>query len=293
MTTTSGTWKDNRILTMTAVALLGLGAVLSVHALEKHRETMSTSASLSYLPKGEYLKIAALGYRHIVADVIWLKAVQGLSGRQQTRDGYMGAYHAADVVTDLDPQFVRAYQYTGTVLGVFGGLPEESVALLKKGIHHNPTVWQLSFFLGYDYFYELHDPVSAAEHFRNASLLPDAPDWLAGLAVRMAAEANDLGAALEFLRRLYIQATDDQMKEGLAHRIREVTAERDIRILEQAISTYRSRTGKLPKTLDELVISGILTTVPPDPFGGSYQFSPSQGAVWSTGLHERLHVYRQ
>ncbi|MDH5667355.1 MAG: type II secretion system protein GspG [Nitrospira sp.] len=293
MTTTAGTWSDNRILTLAAVALLGLGAVFSVHTLDKQRETIGTSASLSYLPKGEYLKLAVLGYRHIVADAIWLKAVQGLSGRQQTRDGYIGAYHAADVVTDLDPQFIHAYQYTGTVLGVFGGLPEESVALLKKGIHHNPTVWQLSFFLGYDYFYELQDPVSAAKYFRAASLLPDAPDWLAGLAVRMAAEANDLGAALEFLHRLYLQTTDEQMKEGLVRRIREVTAERDIRILEQAVNTYQARMGKLPKTLDELVVSGILTTVPPDPFGGPYQFSPSKGTVWSTGLPERLHVYRQ
>lgn len=293
MTTTAGTWRDNRILTLAAVALLGLGAVFSVHTLDKQRETIGTSASLSYLPKGEYLKLAVLGYRHIVADAIWLKAVQGLSGRQQTRDGYMGAYHATDVVTDLDPKFVHAYQYTGTVLGVLAGLPEESVALLKKGIHHNPNVWRLPFFLGYDYFYELHDPVSAAKYFRDASLLPDAPGWLAGLAVRMAAEANDLEAALEFLRRLYLQATDDQMKEGLAHRIREVTAERDIRILEQAVRTYQSRMGKFPKTLDELVISGILTTVPPDPFGGSYQLSPSKGTVGSTGLHERLHVYRQ
>ena len=293
MTTTAGFWKDTHILTVTAVALLGLGAMFSVHTLEKQRETMGTSAALSYLPKGEYLKLAVLGYRHIVADGIWLKAVQGLSGRQQTRDEYLGAYHAADVVTDLDPQFVHAYQYTGTVLGVFGGLPEESVALLKKGIHHNPTIWQLSFFLGYDYFYELHDPVSAAKYFRDASLLPEAPDWLAGLAVRMAAEANDLEAAVEFLQRLYLQATDDQMKEGIAHRIREATAERDLRVLEQGVGTYHSRTGKLPKTLDELVLSGILTTVPPDPFGGVYQFSPSTGTVWSTGLHDRLRVYRQ
>lgn len=291
MTVTGRMGKANWIPTVLAVGLFGLGAFFSVQALEKQSHTWEGSAGLSYLPKGEYLKVAVLGYREIVADALWLKAVQGLSGRHQTLEGYMGAYHAADVLTDLDPQFVSAYQYTGTILGVLAGLPKESIALLEKGIRHNPTVWQLSFFLGYDYFYELHNPVAAAKYFRQASLLPDAPHWLAGLAVRMAAEANDLGAALEFLQRLYLQATDEQMKEGLVKRIREVTAERDIRSLEQAIKTYQSRTGKLPKTLDELVISGILTTVPPDPFGGVYQFSPSDGTVRSAGLRERLHVY--
>jgi len=293
MMVTARTGKDSWIPIVLVVGVLGLGAFFSVHTLEKQPHTWGGSAGLSYLPKGEYLKVAVLGYRQIVADALWLKAVQGLSGRQQTREGYLGAYHAADVLTDLDQHFVPAYQYTGTILGVIAGMPKESVALLEKGIRHNPAVWQLSFFLGYDYFYELHDPVSAAKYFRQASLLPDAPYWLAGLAVRMAAEANDLGAALEFLQRLYLQAKDDQVKEGLVTRIREVTAERDIRILEQAVGTYHSRMGKLPKTLDALVISGILKNIPLDPFGGSYQFSPSDGTVRSAGLKERLRVYRQ
>jgi len=292
MTVTGRIRKESWVSTVLVVGVLGLGVLFSVHSLEKQPHTWGGSAGLSYLPKGEYLKVAVLGYRHIVADALWLKAVQGLSGRQQTRENYLGAYYAADVLTDLDPHFVPAYQYTGMILGVIAGMPKESVALLEKGIRHNPDVWQLSFFLGYDYFYELNDPVSAARHFRAASLLPDAPYWLAGLAVRMAAEANDLGAALEFLQRLHLQAKDEQVKAGLGKRIREVTAERDLRMLEQAVGAYQSRMGKLPKTLDELVISGILTTVPPDPFGGSYQFSPSDGSVRSAGLHERLHVYR-
>jgi len=292
MTATQKNGNTGWLLTMTVIVSLGLGALFSVHMLEKQPQTVGRSAALSYLPKGEYLKVAVLGYRQIVADALWLKAVQSLSGRQQTHQEYLGAYHAADVLTDLDPHFVPAYQYTGTILGVIADMPRESVALLEKGIRHNPTVWQLSFFLGYDYFYELHDPVAAAKYFRQASLLPDAPSWLAGLAVRMAAEANDLGAALEFLQRLYHQATDEQVKEGLVTRIREVTAERDLRLLEQAIGAYRSRTGQLPKTLDELVISGILTTVPPDPFGGTYQFSPSDGTVRSAGLQDRLRVHR-
>lgn len=284
--------REIRFRTAAIVMLLGIGVLLAVHALETQRQAVTGSVALSYLPKGEYLKVAVLGYRQIVADVLWLKAVQGLSGRNQTREGYLGAYYAADVLTDLDPQFVHAYQYTGTILGVIAGMPKESVTLLEKGIRHNPNVWQLSFFLGYNYFYELSDPSSAAKYFREASLSPEAPPWLAGLAVRMAAEANDLGAALEVLQRLYLQAKDEQMREGLAKRIREATAERDIRTLEKAIETYRVQTGKLPKVLDELVQSGILTSIPQEPFGGRYEFSPTDGRVHSAGLPERLRVYR-
>ena len=182
MNKTAKIFGDGWIGTTAIIALLGIGVLLLVHSLEKHRQGVTASESLSYLPKGDYLKRAALGYRQVAADLLWLKAVQGLAERDQTREGYLGAYHAVDVLTDLDPQFVHAYQYTGTILGVLAGMPKESVALLKKGVAHNPTAWQLSFFLGYVYYYELQDPVSAAVHFQTAAMQHDAPPWLAGLA---------------------------------------------------------------------------------------------------------------
>jgi tetratricopeptide (TPR) repeat protein len=284
---------DNWLLMTVLIVMLGGGVLSSLYVVDKQRHALAGSAELSYLPKGDYLKVAVLGYRHIAADLLWLKAVQGLSGRQQTREGYLGAYHAADVLTDLDPQFVHAYQYTGTVLGVVAGLVKESVALLTKGVEHNPTVWQLSFFLGYEYYYELRDPASAARYFQAASLLPGAPPWLAGLAARMAVEANDSSAALEFLQRLYLQANDEQVREGLAQRIREVSAERDIRELEKAVGAYRERSGSLPKTLDDLVSAGLLARIPPEPFGGRYELSSTDGSVKSPGLRERVRVYRR
>ncbi len=290
---TTRPWNIRLVQEATLIVLLGIGALLSLSLVDGQRHALSRSAELSYLPSGEYLKVAVLGYRQIVADLLWLKAVQGLSGRNQTRDGYLGAYHAADVLTDLDPHFAHAYQYTGTILGVIAGMPKESVTLLEKGVRNNPEVWQLSFFLGYDYYYELRDPVSAAKHFQAASLLPGAPPWLASLAARMAVEANDPGAALEFLQRLYVQTTDEQLKEGLVQRIREVVAERDIRMLERAVATYQERSGALPSSLDNLVRAQIVDRIPPEPFGGRYVLSATDGSVTSTGLRERLRVHRR
>ena len=289
----STAWNDSRWIRALLIGALILGTVSSLYIVDRQRLSLSRTADLSYLPQGKYLKVAVLGYREIVADFLWLKAVQGLAGRQQTRQGYLGAYHAVDVLTDLDPHFVHAYQYTGTVLGAVAGMPTESIALLSKGVDHNPAAWPLSFFLGYDYYYELRDPAAAAKHFQAASLQPGAPSWLAGLASRMAVEANDPTAALEFLQRLYDQTSDEQLREGLARRIREVTAERDIRTLEQAVRTYRDQTKKLPQTLDDLVKAKVLSVIPAEPFGGRYALSPLDGAVKSSGLRERIRVYQR
>ncbi len=273
---------------------VGLGVMVTslLMIMEQQRPATARAAELSYLPRGEYLKVAVLGYRQIVADLIWLKAIQHFGGRDATLADYRWAYHAADVLTDLDPQFVMAYHATGTILGVWAGLVQESIALLKKGHVHNPDVWQLPFTIGYDYFYELCDPANAAIYFRQASLLPGAPEYLPRLAARMTVEGGDPDAALEFLQRFSQQTNDERMREALAQRIKEVLAERDIRFLEAAVRRYQHRYRKLPKALTDLVAGDIIDRVPQEPFGNAYQLNAANGTITSPGLKERLRVHR-
>jgi tetratricopeptide (TPR) repeat protein len=274
------------------LCVLGGVAVSVLTLLERQRPALAMAAELTYLPKGEYLKVAVLGYRQVVADLIWLKAVHLFGARQQTTEGYQVAYHAVDVLTDLDPKFAYAYQAAGANLAVWGNLIPESVAILTKGVEHNPDVWDLPFLLGYDYYFELRDPARAAPHFRRAATLKGAPEYLPRLAARMAVEAGDPDAALEFLQRMYHQQEDPRMREGLERRIREVVAEKDIRFLEEGVRRYRDRYGRFPARLDELVTGGIVVQIPEEPLGGAYELNPSNGTVRSTGLRERLRVYR-
>lgn len=278
--------------TFLLLVALGIAVVLSMQNVDRQRQAVLKGGELSYLPRGEYVKLAAVGYRNIVADLIWLKAVQNFAGRNQSRAGYLAAYHAAEVATDLNPDFVHAYKASGTILSVWAKMPQESVAILKKGAQYNPTIWELPFFLGYDYFYELHDPQTAAKYFQQAASLPRAPGWLGKLAARMTVEAGDPDSALEFLQRLYQATSDERIREGLLERMREVEAERRIRVLERAVKQYKDRYGDLPKHLNDLARKGILATIPEDPLGGQYVIRPSDGAIVSTIPHQRLRVYR-
>ena len=280
-------------LTWSVLLALGGSAVGVLTMVDRQRPSLVRAEELSYLPKGEYLKLVVLGYQQMAADLIWLKAVQHLGEKHQTRAGYLSAYHAVDVLTDVDPTFVFAYQAAGTVLGVWAGLPRESIALLTKGMRNHPEVWQLPFYVGYDYFYELHDPVMGARYFRIASVLPGAPDYLPRLAARMTVEVGDPQAALEFLQRLYQQTEDEQVRQGLARRMKEVIVERDIRFLEEGVRRYKARYGKLPVKLEDLVTREIIPKIPEEPFGGIYKLQASEGTVASTGLSERLRVHRK
>ena len=273
------------------VAALGAGAVGAVIALERARPALAEGTAVSYLPKGEYLKVATLGYRQLAADLIWLRAVQAFGVREQTAEGYLRAYKAVDVLTDLDPHFTYAYQVAGTIMSIWAHRPQESIAILKKGLRENPQVWQFPFFLGYDYYYELHDPVEASTYFRMAAVMPGAPEYLPRLAARMTVEAGDPDAALEFLERLYQQVRDARLKHALIQRMKEVVVERDIRFLEEAVRRYQARFGRTPSRLGDLVARGVIVRIPEEPLGGTYVLHPG-GAVSSSVLRERMRVHR-
>lgn len=275
------------------LAGLVASAIGALMAAERMRPPEVRALELAYLPKGEYIKIAVLGYRQIASDLIWLKAVQYLGEIHQTPEGWLWAYHVMDVVTDIDPQFVAVYQAGGTILGVWAQRVQESIMLLEKGVRHNPNEWTLPFFLGYDYFYELHDPVAAAKYFRMASAMPGAPAYLPKLAARMTVEAGDPAAALEFLERLYAQTQDERLREALVRRMKEVLIERDIRFLEEGVRRYHARYKRWPAGLQDLVRKGIITAIPPEPLGGAYVMGSPEGTVKSTAFTGRLQVHRK
>ena len=279
-------------LVVVLAAALGLSADGVLMALERQRSAAVRAEELSYLPKGEYLKIAVLGYDQFAADLIWLKAVQHLGATRQSKGGYYWAYHVVNVVTDLDPKFLPAYLASGAILGVWAGLQYESIEILRKGMRENPDVWQLPFYIGYDYFYELCDPAKAAPYFQAAAKLPGAPSYLPSLAARMTVAGGDPAAALEFLQHLYEQVRDPRLREALELKIKEVLVERDIRALQDGAQRYRARYGKAPRTLKELVARGIVASLPEEPFGGRYVLDPSSGSVKPVGRSKRLDIYR-
>ena len=274
------------------VAALGISADGVLMALDRQRSADVRAEELSYLPKGEYLKIAVLGYDQFAADLIWLKAVQHLGATRQSKGGYAWAYHVVNVVTDLDPKFLSAYLASGSILGVWAGLHYESIEILRKGMRENPDVWQLPYYIGYDYFYELCDPTMAAPYFQAAARLPGAPSYLPSLAARMTVAGGDPAAALEFLRRLYEQTSDSRLREAFEQKIKEVIVERDIRVLQDSVRQHRGRFGKIPRTLKELVDRGIVSSLPEEPFGGQYAMDPSSGTVKALGRSQRLDIYR-
>nr|MBI3612341.1 hypothetical protein [Nitrospirota bacterium] len=280
------------------VQVLALGAMVGVMLLVQRELDLRRSSAtvrmdrIRFLPQGKYLRPITLGYNHIAADILWLRFVQVLGERKVTAQEYEWIYHALDVITTLDPQYVAAYQIGGIVLTELAQRIDLSNRLLEKGLQPNPTAWQIPFALGYNHFFFLQDHERAAEYMARAARLPGRPPYVPRLAARLYAQAGNPEVALEFLDAVWRQTQDQTVRDALELRMKEVAIERDIRILEQAVARYGQRHGRVPQTLAELVKQGILPAIPQEPFGGVYRLDTDNGTVSSSTHPERLRVYR-
>jgi hypothetical protein len=271
--------------------LAGASGLLQV--LDHERNTVARAEQLAYLPKGEYLKLAVLGYRQIVADLIWLQAVQHIGAKRDTQLGYTWTFHAVNVLTDLDPTFVPPYQATGLFLGVLVGRQNEGLAILEKGIRRNPSSWQLPFLAGYVSYYELCNPVEGGKYLRLAAGIPGSPSYLPQLAARMTVESGDPTAALDFLDRFSRNVNDERVREALLQRMKEIIQEKDLNFLEESIRRYRTKYAQSPSKLEDLMLRGIIHELPTDPLGGEYEIDAINGIVRATSRQERLRIHEK
>lgn len=246
---------------------------------------------LAQLPPGEHLKPAMLGYHQLAADMLWLQLVQVIGKKQNTAEEYDWIYHALDVMTTLDPQYTYAYYVGGIVLTDIGNRPELSNKILEKGHKENPTVWNIPFLLGYNYYFLLRDSRKGAEYISRAAQAPGSPAYLPGLATRMYAEAGNPDTALVFLEARLRETRDPAMQEFYVNRMKQVMIERDIQLLEQKVEIYRSRYRMQPDTLGDLVRGGVLPSLPLEPFGGEYRLDVSTGQISSSTHPERLRTF--
>ena len=245
---------------------------------------------LTYLPSGDYLRMASLGYRELAADLLWLQAIQVIGEQKLSEEEGHWLYDAVDRITTLDPKFVRAYEAGSHALCILVVMPEKSNRLLEKGMQHNPQEWKLPFLLGINYYFELGDDEKAAEAMAKAARLPGAPEGIARLAAKLFVSAKSPQQAVELLAKVYEETSDENIRKTLEIRLKESLVERDIQILEQAISRYQASHSRPPEQLENLVEQGLLRELPKEPFGGHYLYEPSTGAVRSSEVTERMRI---
>ncbi|MDN5940308.1 MAG: hypothetical protein L0H94_00375 [Nitrospira sp.] len=269
---------------------LCVGMVVAQVSMDAARAGVPKLQQLSYLPDGNVLKVASLGYREVVADFLWLQAIQAMGEKRVSKEAGQWIYRALDVVTTLDPKFVRAYEVGAHALCTLVVMPEESNKLLEKGIRHNPKEWRLPFLLGFNHYFEFGDNQKAAEAMAVAASLPETPEIVARLAARLLVSAKSPQQAVELLTRVYEETSDENVRRLLEQRLREAIVERDLNLLEEAIERFQILYAQRPTRLEQLIQEGLLQELPQEPYGGRYNYNVVTGEVQSSEVKERMRM---
>jgi hypothetical protein len=200
-----------------------------------------------------------------------------------------------DLVTDLDPRAEHVYRFGGLLLPWEAGEVDAGIRLLEKGIGVFPESWTLHYYLGVVRYLFKHDFAGATEAIDRAAALPGAPPAVVRFGTLLDARRYGPETTIAILGQMREQATSDEARAILDQSILDARVAWDLERLNAVVQAYRSREGRLPRDVGDLVGAGLLNGVPPDLYGGVYEVDQTTGAVRSsTGrVPLELHVSPQ
>lgn len=253
--------------------LLFLLSVIAIaYHLDKNLRAHTPPDEMMYFPSGHGLDAILLGHQSLCADVIWLSFVQYYGKHRLTDMKYDHMYHMLDILTDLNPAFLRAYHLGSLLLTHDAHRPDQAKALLMKGMHLNPDKWSLPFYYGFIHLVFLGDHETAQVFFRFAARKPGAPDmpkrWEAYVTYK---EMGDLETALQLWLDLYNNTTNPEEKGVAELYIKDIEMQIAINDLNKQVELFIERFNRAPSTLDELVEYGFIESIPIEPHGGMYR----------------------
>jgi len=276
-----------RVLAFLSLCVFG-STIYSIQTeLDRMRGSHRLIEELSYFPSGRFLKQAVLGYDHLAADLVWVRAIQYFGQHRLTDLKFEHLSHILDILTTLDPQFVHAYTFGSLVLIDYAGGRDEALSLLKKGMEENPLQWEIPFTAGFIHYIFLRQFQTAGDYFLRAAKLPEAPQSCLRFAGYVYGKAGERDVALRLWNELYNSTQNEVEKETALTWMNRLTREKHVSLLEKALDEYRSIYRTYPATLGELVEKGLLKEVPDDPYGGRYYLDPTTHEVKSTARTRR------
>ncbi|MCP3979081.1 MAG: hypothetical protein GY716_07085 [bacterium] len=264
-------------LFLAGVGLAGFGGA----RLERLDADNPPGAELLYLPNGKLLRVASLGQSELLADLVYLWAIQFYSDYQR-EDRYRYVEHVfGNVIAELDPNYLDPYWLGAMILSTEARDSEAAIRLLDKGYENNPDEWVLPYMAGWEHYFAGRFE-EASRYFDVASQNPSAPPNVLRMRAGMIGKTGDLRKSAELWQQVLDDPRADEASIAIAGRqVRDLTVKADLKDFSEAIERFRDDNRRNPRTLAELVARGYLGYLPVDPDGNHYLYDVAGGNVSS------------
>lgn len=99
------------------------------------------------------------------------------------------------------------------------------------------------------------------------------------MAAKVAAEGRSYAVSMFLWKQVYESTKDPLVRKNAFEHLQTLKAEEDARQLEELVGKFRSRFGRTPSSMVDLVDAGLLARAPLDPAGLPYVLG-SDGKVY-------------
>jgi hypothetical protein len=260
-------------------ALLG-GAIATEHRLRALPRPDPLGKQLLYLPTSQMLGLLALGNDGLMADAVYVWAIQYYSQFDRS-ERFLYLERVFDVITDLDPRHFDAYRMGALIMQVEapGSLAEKKRAVTRlydKGIAAMPESWQLAETAAWDCFLGFRDAALAVRYAEIAVRHPEAHHRIRrALGVwRDREDTWDIADSIAYWEAALAEATTPGEEYLTRSHLYDVIVARDREVLEPLLKGYKERFGACPTGWELLVLTGQLVDVPRDYAGNPYEIDP-------------------
>jgi tetratricopeptide (TPR) repeat protein len=235
-------------------------------------------SSIIYIPSGKYMKFASLGYSALLADIVYLWAIQYYSN-YDIADRFDHMEHIFSIIAELDPHYLDPYEVGAVIAAYEANDLDLAFKLLDMGLDRNPDQWLFPFTAAHLAQMRGKDFEVAREYYKKAMAIEGAPDQTERLYANAAFMTMDYEAAWQSWLEIYQTAEDERVKKIASNHLYQVKAAVDTEAIAEALVEHRNRFGRFPPDLNTLVQKGFLARLPQDLDGKDYDFDPQTGEV--------------
>lgn len=269
--------KQKILLVVSLIITLLLFSFLKVQT-DRVSRTRVPGSSIIYLPSGKYLKHFTFGYSSLVADIIYLWAIQ-YYGSYDIPDRFKYLEHIFSIIAELDPRYTDPYE-VGALIAVYDAHdPYLAFKILDMGLEKNPDQWIFPFQAGHIAQMQLKDFEKAREYYRKTMEIPGSPPIAKRLYANAAYRAMDYEEAWQMWKEVYETSKEDWVKEIAYNHLYRVKSTVDTQALSEAAKKFKEKYGRFPSDLNQLVRVGLIREVPKDLDGKDYVYDPKTGEV--------------
>ena len=270
----------------------GLLSVLLVASQARRPVTVRRESDLRpLLLRPGVVSSFAKSQRPLLIDLLWLRALNSIGERDSERKN-RALYDYAVFISDLDPRMYQVYSFIALNIpsrkGRYWVHSELADDIFARGLKQFPTDLRLMLYRAGNQYLGMRDFAAASDTYLAASRLPDAPRYLAPLAVRLRAH-QDARGAIEFTEALLEKTEDPALRTDLEQTLRDLRVEEQLQEIDKAIATYKEQWAHAPQSLEDLRLTGAYAGPTTDVYGG--ELSIRDGAGYSTSLQKRVKLF--